>query len=154
MACADSSAGMMPSVRERSFAASSAAWIVHRGIFGAMLVGEPGVLRADGRIVEAGGNGMRRGNLAVFILQDVGVGALKNAGARAGESLMRGEARRVFTQSIAAAAGFDADHFHVGIFQEIIEQSDGIGAAANAGDKDAWANAFRRPESVGVPRGR
>src|SRR5260370_29428424 len=42
------------------------------GVFGAALVGEPGVLGANGRIIEPRGNGMRRGNLAVFILKDVG----------------------------------------------------------------------------------
>ena len=47
------------------------------GVFGAMLIGEPGVFGADGGIIEAGGNGMRRGDLAVFVLQDVGVGALQ-----------------------------------------------------------------------------
>jgi len=63
-----SSAGMMPSVSERSLAASSAL-VVHGGIFGAMLIRQPSVLRANGRIVEARGNRMRRRNLAVFILQ-------------------------------------------------------------------------------------
>src|SRR5258708_23869372 len=62
--------------------------IVHGGIFGAMLIRKPSVLRANGRIVEACGNRMRRRNLAVFILQDIGVGALENAGARACKSLM------------------------------------------------------------------
>src|ERR1700741_4229609 len=63
--------------------------IIHSGIFGAMLVGKPGVLRTNGRIIEARGNRMRRRNLAVFILQNVGKCALENAGTRAGESFMR-----------------------------------------------------------------
>jgi len=37
------------------------------GIFGAALVGEPGVLGPDGGIVEASGNRMRSRDLAVFI---------------------------------------------------------------------------------------
>src|SRR6266481_6131557 len=83
------------------------------GIFSAALVGKPGMLGADGGIIEPRGNGMRRGNLAVFILKDVGIGALEDAGARAGESLRGRETRGVFAKSWAAATGFDADHFHV-----------------------------------------
>src|SRR6266481_6439575 len=39
------------------------------GIFGTALVGEPGMLGANGGIIESCGNGMRRGDLAVFILK-------------------------------------------------------------------------------------
>src|SRR5208337_4490653 len=91
------------------------------------------MLGADGRIVEAGGDGMGGGDLAVFVLQDVGVGALEDAGARAGEALMSGEARGVIAEAVAAASSFDADHFHVSVFQEFVEESDGIGATADAG---------------------
>ena len=73
-------------------------FIGHSGVFGAMLVGEPGVLGADGRIIEPRGNGMRRGNLPVVVLQNVGVRALQNAGARAGESLASGQPRGVFAE--------------------------------------------------------
>ena len=60
------------------------------GVFGTAFVGEPGVFGADRGIVEAGGDGMRGGDLAVFGLQNVRVGALQNAGARASESLRGG----------------------------------------------------------------
>ena len=46
------------------------------GIFGAALIGEPGVLGTDGGVVETGGDGMRCRDLAVFGLQDVSVRAL------------------------------------------------------------------------------
>src|SRR2546430_948531 len=80
------------------------------GIFGAALVGEPGVLGTDGGVIETSGNGMRCCDLAVFGLQDVGVRALEDAGTRAGEALRSGEARGVFAESVATAAGFDANH--------------------------------------------
>src|SRR4029077_1725120 len=48
------------------------------GIFGEVLVGEPGMLGPDGGIVEPGGNRMSSRDLAVFILQDVSVSSLKN----------------------------------------------------------------------------
>src|SRR2546429_6869711 len=78
-------------------------------IFGAALIGEPGVLGADGGIVEAGGNGMRRGDLDVFILQNVSVSALENTGARAGKTLMGAEASRELAEFSATATGFEPD---------------------------------------------
>src|SRR5271168_3336761 len=53
--------------------------IRNRGILGAAFIGEPRVLRANGRIVETSGNGMRGGNLPVFGLQNVRVGSLQDA---------------------------------------------------------------------------
>ena len=107
MACADSSAGMMPSVRASSLAASSASASVARGVLGAAGVVQPGVLGADGGVVEAGGDGVRQRDLAVVVLQHVAVGAVQHAGQPAGE------ARGVLAECSAAAAGFDADQFDV-----------------------------------------
>src|SRR5579885_1998365 len=81
-AWADSRAGMMPSVRARRLGCERG-FVRDGGVFSATLVGEPGMLGADGGIVEAGGDGMGGGDLAVLGLQDVGVGALQNARARA-----------------------------------------------------------------------
>ena len=113
------------------------------GIFGAMLVGEPGVLGPDGGIVESGGNGMRGGDLAVFVLEDVGVRALEDSGARAGEPLRSAESRGMFAKSVTAAPGFDANHFYVGVFQELVEKADGIRTAADAGEKMRGQTLFR-----------
>src|SRR6266849_4586574 len=55
----------------------------------------PGVLGANGGIVEAGGDGVCGGDLAVAILQNVRVCALQHAGTRAGITLRGGEARSV-----------------------------------------------------------
>src|SRR5713226_5566576 len=109
--------------------------IGNRGILGAALVGKPGVLGADSGIVEASRNRMRRGNLAVFVLQNVSVSSLQHAGTCASETLMRGEASGVFTEFTAAATGFDADHFHIRVAEKIVEEANGIRAAANAGEK-------------------
>src|SRR5882762_10214371 len=78
---------------------------------------------------------MRRGDLAVFVLQNVGIGALENTGARAGEALMRGEARGVFAELAAASAGVDADHFHFHVAKKLVEEADGVRTAANTGEK-------------------
>src|SRR6266849_538987 len=93
------------------------------------------MLGADGRIVEASGNRMSGRDLAVFVLQNVSVRSLKDAGARPAKSLMRDKACSVFAEFAAAAAGFDADHFHVGVAQKLIKEADGIRTAADAGEK-------------------
>ena len=82
-ACADSSAGMMPSMRASVRAAATRRVIAHGRVLGAMPVGEPRVLGTDRRIIEARRNRMRGRNLAVGRLQHVGVGALQHAGPRA-----------------------------------------------------------------------
>src|SRR5206468_10402752 len=104
-------------------------------IFSAALVGEPGVLGADRGIVEAGRDGMRGGDLAVFVLQNVGVSSLQNAGARSGKTLMRGKAGGVFAKLTAATVGFDANHFHVRVPKEIVKKADGIRTASDAGEQ-------------------
>src|SRR5207249_10000497 len=77
--------------------------IGNSGVFGAALIGKPCVLGTDGGIVEARGNRMRRGDLAVFILQNVGVRPLQHTGPSATETLARSQPRRVLTESGAAA---------------------------------------------------
>ena len=47
------------------------------GVLGAAGIVQRRVLRADGGVVEAGGDGVREGDLAVVVLQNVGVGALQ-----------------------------------------------------------------------------
>jgi hypothetical protein len=109
--------------------------IGNSGIFGAMLIGEPGVFRTNGRIIETRGNGMGGGDLAIFVLQDVGVGALQNARASASEALVGGEACGVLAKPVAAAASLDTDHFYAGILEEFVEETNGVGAATNTGVK-------------------
>src|ERR1700722_16073505 len=105
------------------------------GVFGAAFVGKPGMFGADGGVVETCGNGMRGGDLAVFGLQNVRVGALQDSGACAGETLMRRKARGVLAKLAATPASFDADHFHRGIAEKLVKEADGIRTAANAREK-------------------
>src|SRR5579863_301298 len=56
-----------------------------RSVFGAMAVVQPGVLGADGGVIQTGRNGVRQGNLAIGILKHVAVGAVQHAGRAAGE---------------------------------------------------------------------
>ncbi len=69
---------------------------------------------------------MGRGDLTVFVLQNVSVSSLQDAGPRSGKTLMCGKPSRVFSEFAAAASGFNANHFHTGIAQEAVKQTDGI----------------------------
>src|SRR5579859_119349 len=102
------------------------------GVRGAALIREPRVLRTNCRIVESGGDGMRGGDLSVFVLQNVRECSLQHSGARSGKALMRRKARGVFAKLPAAAAGFDANHFHIGVAQKLMKQADGVRTSANA----------------------
>ena len=75
------------------------------------------------RVVETGGDGVRRGDLPALVLEDVAECALKHAGAA---PAFRHEARRVFAQTAAAPAGLDADHADGGVREEGVEESDGV----------------------------
>jgi hypothetical protein len=105
--------------RDDTFGASKRARGIKRGgvrnggIFGAALISKPSMLRADGGIVKTCGYRMCCGYLAVFGLQNVRISALENAWTCPGEALRRGEARRVLAESIASAAGFDADELYL-----------------------------------------
>ena len=124
------------------------------GVFGAAFVGEPGVLGADGGIVEAGGDGMRGGDLAVFVLQNVGVGALQDAGARAGEALMRGEARGVFAELRCRGRRLRCRPFSRRHRAEMDGRGRWRSNRRRHRRRDAWADAFRRREFARGLRGR
>jgi len=86
---------------------------------------------------------MRGGDLAIAILQDVGVCALQDAGARACVALLRAQARSVFAEFTPATAGFDADHFYIGIAQKSVEKPNGVRAATNTREQMRWQTLFR-----------
>ena len=103
--------------------------IRHRDIIHAARLLEPGMFRPDAGIIEAGRDRMRFQNLAVRILQQIGLGAVQHAGRAFGE---RGG---VMGRFHPLARRLDAMNGDVGIVEERMEQPDGIGAAADAGDE-------------------
>ena len=105
-------------------------------VFGAALVVQPGVLGADHGVVQAGGNGMCERDLPVFVLQHEAVGALQHAGGAAAI------ARGMFADGVAASAGFHAHQRDGAIGQERVEDPDGVGAAAHAGEDGVRQAAF------------
>src|SRR6266403_3191220 len=86
---------------------------------------------------------MRGGNLAIAVLQDVGVCALQDAGTRACVALLRAQARSVFTKFTPATASFNADHFYIGIAQKSVEKPNGVRAATNTREQMRWQTLFR-----------
>ena len=96
IACDDSSAGRMPSSRASVWNASSASSSSTYAYSARPRVAQPGVLGADGRVVEAGRHRMRQLDVAVLVLQHERARALQDAGAAAGEP------RRVLARRDAA----------------------------------------------------
>ncbi|MCY1391613.1 hypothetical protein D9M71_64610 [compost metagenome] len=88
-----------------------------------------GVLRADARVVQAGGNRVGVGDLAVAVLQQVGAVAVQYARDAAGQAC------GVFVGIDAVAAGFNTDDVYAQVVEERVEQAHGIGAAANTGNQ-------------------
>src|ERR1051325_9096136 len=97
------------------------------------------VLGADGRIIESGGDGMRRGYLPALILQHVAHGSLKDAGAATALLI---ETRGVLAQSISLPAGLHAYHANRFVIKEGIKHAYGIRAAADAGHERGGQAAF------------
>ncbi len=107
-----------------------------RHILDALDVMQPGVFRADAGIVQAGGNGVGVGDLAILVLQQEGAIAVQHARRAAGH------AGGVLAAVEAVAGGLDADDLHAGIVEEGVEQADGVGAAADAGHQRVGQAAF------------
>ena len=99
---------------------------------------QPGMLRADAGIVEAGRDRMRLGDLPVVVLKQVGAVAVQDARPAAGE---RG---RMQAGREAVAGRLDAVDLDVAVVEEGVEQADGVGAAADGGDQRIRQAALRR----------
>ena len=97
---------------------------------------QPGVLGADAGVVEAGGDRVGVGDLPVGVLQQVGAVAVQHARGAAGH------AGRVLAGVDAVAGRIDADDLHARLVEEFVEQADGVGAAADAGDQRIRQAAF------------
>ena len=125
-ACADSSAGMIPSSRHRRWKLSSASASVTAHVLGAAALGQERVLRPDARVVEPGRDRVALLHLPVLVAEHVRARAVQHRDAR------RRRSRRACRVG-AVAAGLDADQAHV-VVAERVEQADRVRAAADAGD--------------------
>ena len=89
---------------------------------------QPGVLRPDSRIVEAGRDRMGVRDLPVLVLEEVGAVAMQHARRAAGE---RGG---MLPALQPPPCRLHADDAHIRLIQEGMEQAYGVRAAADAGD--------------------
>ena len=119
-ACAGSSAGMMPSVRGQPAERVERLVVGRADVAGPAGVAQEGVLRADAGVVEAGGDRVGVGDLAVLVGEHGGARAVEDAGPTGAEA--RG-ARRL-----------DADELDVRVVDEAGEHADRVRAAADARD--------------------
>src|ERR1700730_10571324 len=109
--------------------------IGHRKVLSTLFIRQPRVLGTDRRVIEPGGNRMRGGNLSIFVLQHVGVGAVKDARSRAGKPLRRAQPRSVFAGTCATAASLNTNHLDFLVRQKMMEEPNGIRTAAYAGEQ-------------------
>src|SRR5688572_18577527 len=91
-------------------------------------ISEPGMLRSDAGIIEARRDRMSFEDLSVVVLQKVSAIAVQNAGGTAGH---RGGMTVRNVEPIAA--GLDPIDRHRGLIEEGMEETHGIGAAADTG---------------------
>src|SRR5438105_11301453 len=84
---------------------------------------------ADCGVIEAGRHRMGQFDLPFFVREQKSLCALQYAEA---STLKAG---CMFTGTNSFASGFDADHPHMSILQERMEQTDGVAAAADACDE-------------------
>ena len=117
-------------------AASQRLGVGARDVIRCAWIAQPGVLRADQRVIEAGGNRMRQRDLAVGVLQKIAVCAVQHARRSAAET------RRVHPQFLAGAARFHADQLHALVADEGMKDADGVAAAADAGEDRVGQPAF------------
>ena len=122
--------------------------VVGGDVFGAALIVQPGVLGSDGRVVESGGDGVGEGDLSGGVLQQIRVGSLQDAGAASAFGV---EAGGVLAEGVAAASGFDADERDAGVVEEGVEDADGVGASADAGDDGGGELGLRLSEFACAP---
>jgi hypothetical protein len=87
------------------------------------------VFWANCGVVEAGGDGVGELDLAVRVREEPGFGALEDS------EFAALEARGMTASHDAVAAGFDAGHFDGFVIYEGMEKSNGVAAAADAGDE-------------------
>ena len=92
-------------------------------VLGPAGVMEHGVLRPDAGVVQAGGDGVDRGDLPVRVLTEVGLHAVEDAQLSGGDG--GGGVRRVRP----APRRLTADEADGGIRDEVVEGADGVGAA-------------------------
>ena len=113
--------------------------LVVRGVdvVGATLVTQVAMLGANGGVIQTGGDGVGKLDLAVFVREEEGLGALQDTEASALET-----GRVLLADAHAFATRLDANHADGFVIKERVEEADGIAAAAHAGDEQMGEATF------------
>src|SRR5438874_13187263 len=91
---------------------------------------------------------MRRGDLPVFVLQNVSVRSLKDSWPRAHKPLMSSQTSRMLAKLPPPPSRFDPHHFHLTITQKLMEQPHGVGPASDTSEKMRGQKLFRSEDLV------
>ena len=101
------------------------------GVFDAFHVFQPGMFGADAGVIETRADRVAFGDLAVIVLQQVGLVAVEHAGEPAKQRCC------MLIPVEAVTRRFDAEHLYICVVEEGVEQAERVGAAADAGDQHA-----------------
>src|SRR5438132_11547043 len=75
-------------------------------------------------------------DLSMIVLKDIRVGALQNAGRAASEAC------GMVAQGCPSSTSLDSDQLDLLVLQELVKDTNGVGAAADTGDHCGWKLAF------------
>ncbi len=104
-------------------------FVSYRHILGPVNALQVGMLRPDARVIEPRRDGVGSPDLAFGGLEELAHRTVQDAFAAGAEG--GGVVRRIE----APAGRFDADELHVFVFEEGVEEPDGVAAAADAGQR-------------------
>src|SRR5205085_4621355 len=108
--------------------ASAKRFFVGNGnVLRAFLVGQGGVLRTNRWVIQTSRNRVRRRDLPMFILQNIGVSTLQHA------RQPSTEARCVVAQFVATSASFYPNQSHALLRDELMKNANSIGTTSDAG---------------------
>ena len=149
MACAVSSAGMMPSARLNHLEAAQRIDVGHGDVRRAPAVLEKGVLGTHAGIVEARRDRVRGMHLAVRVLQQIAERAVEHAGRT---TQLSDAAWRPVVQSLTR--GLHADQLDIGVVDKAREDAHGSSNRRRHTPRPSAAGGLRVPGSVRGPRAR
>ena len=103
------------------------------------------MLWSDAGVIEPSGDGVGLDDLSVVVLDELGVAAVQHTG----PTVHHGCA--VVAQAGTASAGFHTDQRDVGVGDEGVEETNGVGAATDTGHREVRQSAQGEHLSAGFP---
>src|SRR5581483_5140946 len=97
--------------------------IVGRNVVSAVRILQKAVLRTDTRVVKARADAVRPGDLALFVLQNVAAGSVKDPGRS------RNQGCGVPSGGDAVTGCLNSNEGHFGVFDKGVKDADGVASA-------------------------